>query len=240
MKKTSKKFDPLSLEKKILGNNFIRSLRIFKKFGKSFERGYSFDPMTADESTVHKISIHLSKSGLQEATVIKVINTVSVDLKKIFKSQRYVEKPRYNKNELHQIKTYAQKLKDIFLNKNYEKMFDAEKVLGEKTNDTWLDYLDKILEAVEYENKSLKKKSLVRDIEHAVCAVGKHLEQIDKRLKPTTYYYESQGRLGLGGELIYLCFRFYDKRINRRTIKDALKNYKQITKQVGRIGNYSY
>ena len=55
-----------------------------------------------------------------------------------------------------------------------------------------------------------------------VRIVANFLTKIDRKLKPTTYYNEELDRLGFGAEIIYLYIRCSDKRVKRRTIKDAL------------------
>ena len=72
----------------------------------------------------------------------------------------------------------------------------------------------------------------IKEIEYLACLVGTHLEDINARLKPTSYYNEAKERLGLGGELIFLIFKFYDRRITRSSIRGALKNYKQTSKEI--------
>ena len=55
-----------------------------------------------------------------------------------------------------------------------------------------------------------------------VRIVANFLTKIDRKLKPSTYYNEELDRLGFGAEIIYQYIRCYDKRVKRRTIKDAL------------------
>ena len=78
MKKTSKKFDPLSLEKKILGNNFIRSLRIFKKFGKSFER------KMFNEENIKQFFFCLTEADRKEEAILLLKKVTEGKMKKFW------------------------------------------------------------------------------------------------------------------------------------------------------------
>ena len=68
-------------------------------------------------------------------------------------------------------------------------------------------------------------KAKVLQIDDFVTIIGVKLEDFDPKLKPSTYYDEANNMLNLGGEILFLITNFYDKRITKRTIKSALKDY---------------
>ena len=166
----------------------------------------------------------MSSKGLTDKKIQKIITGLDQDVSYIFEARKFLNKHRYNKDELKEIKHHAKKLKNLFLNKSFDPNFlKVEKSLaGRLTNEKWLNVLDEILTAVEKENRSAKIHSIVHESIMPVRIVANFLTKIDRKLKPTTYYNEELDRLGFGAEIIYLYIRCYDKRVKRRTIKDAL------------------
>mgnify|MGYP006218418637 CR=1 FL=1 len=87
------------------------------------------------------------------------------------------------------------------------------------TQETML-FNDTITKNIQYGNL----KASNNDIEKAanLAGINQFTDSLDNKLKPTTYYNEALDRLGFGAEIIYLYIHYYDKRVKRRTIKDAL------------------
>lgn len=240
MKKTANKLKLFSLEKKILGK-ILKPLSKINRLRKSLERGYEMDDILTDSPTLNKIIYHLTSNGFSKQTATKVIDSLRLDLKDYFAEKPHLRKAKYTREELESIKKHVEKLRDLFISHDDKKLFRTLKTLGAGTNDKWLDYLDEMLTAVRKEKKKInlrRRKSKkgkgmkIKEIEYLACLVGTHLEDINARLKPTSYYNEAKERLGLGGELIFLIFKFYDRRITRSSIRGALKNYKQTSKEI--------
>ena len=190
----------------------------------SKERGYLTISFLNNKKTVKTMKDLMSSKGLTDKKIQKIITGLDQDVSYIFEARKFLNKHRYNKDELKEIKHHAKKLKNLFLNKSFDPNFlKVEKSLaGRLTNEKWLNVLDEILTAVEKENRSAKIHSIVHESIMPVRIVANFLTKIDRKLKPTTYYNEELDRLGFGAEIIYLYIRCYDKRVKRRTIKDAL------------------
>ena len=190
----------------------------------SKERGYINISFLNNQKTVKMMQDLMSSKGLTDKKIQKIITGLDQDVSYIFEARKFLNKHRYNKNELEEIKHHAKKLKALFLNKSFDPNFlKVEKSLaGRLTNEKWLNVLDEILTAVEKENRTAKIHSIVHESIMPVRIVANFLTKIDRKLKPSTYYNEELDRLGFGAEIIYLYISFYDKRVKRRTIKDAL------------------
>ena len=190
----------------------------------SKERGYLTISFLNNQKTVKTMKDLMSSKGLTDKKIQKIITGLEQDVSYIFEARKFLNKHRYNKDELKEIKHHAKKLKNLFLNKSFDPNFlKVEKSLaGRLTNEKWLNVLDEILTAVEKENRSAKIHSIVHESVMPVRIVANFLTKIDRKLKPTTYYNEELDRLGFGAEIIYQYIRCYDKRVKRRTIKDAL------------------
>ena len=190
----------------------------------SKERGYINISFLNNQKIVKMMQDLMSSKGLTDKKIQKIITRLDQDVSYIFEARKFLNKHRYNKNELEEIKHHAKKLKALFLNKSFDPNFlKVEKSLaGRLTNEKWLNVLDEILTAVEKENRTAKIHSIVHESIMPVRIVANFLTKIDRKLKPSTYYNEELDRLGFGAEIIYLYIRFYDKRVKRRTIKDAL------------------
>ena len=190
----------------------------------SKERGYLTISFLNNQKTVKTMKDLMSSKGLTDNKIQKIITGLDQDVSYIFEARKFLNKHRYNKNELEEIKHHAKKLKALFLNKSFDPNFlKVEKSLaGRLTNEKWLNVLDEILTAVEKENRTAKIHSIVHESIMPVRIVANFLTKIDRKLKPSTYYNEELDRLGFGAEIIYLYISFYDKRVKRRTIKDAL------------------
>ena len=190
----------------------------------SKERGYLTISFLNNQKTVKTMKNLMSSKGLTDKKIQKIITGLDQDVSYIFEARKFLNKHRYNKDELKEIKHHAKKLKALFLNKSFDPNFlKVEKSLtGRLTNEKWLNVLDEILTAAEKENRSAKIHSIVHESVMPVRIVANFLTKIDRKLKPTTYYNEELDRLGFGAEIIYLYIRCYDKRVKRRTIKDAL------------------
>ena len=199
-------------------------IRLRMKTLTSKERGYLTISFLNNKKTVKTMKDLMSSKGLTDKKIQKIITGLDQDISYIFEARKFLNKHRYNKNELEEIKHHAKKLKALFLNKSFDPNFlKVEKSLtGRLTNEKWLNVLDEILTAVEKENRSAKIHSIVHESVMPVRIVANFLTKIDRKLKPTTYYKEELDRLGFGAEIIYLYISFYDKRVKRRTIKDAL------------------
>ena len=198
----------------------------------SKERGYINISFLNNQKIVKMMQDLMSSKGLTDKKIQKIITGLDQDVSYIFEARKFLNKHRYNKNELEEIKHHAKKLKALFLNKSFDPNFlKVEKSLaGRLTNEKWLNVLDEILTAVEKENRSAKIHSIVQESVMSVRIIANFLTKIDRKLKPSTYYNEELDRLGFGAEIIYLYIRFYDKRVKRRTIKDALILVKSIKK----------
>ena len=190
----------------------------------SKERGYINISFLNNQKIVKMMQDLMSSKGLTDKKIQKIITGLDQDVSYIFEARKFLNKHRYNKNELEEIKHHAKKLKALFLNKSFDPNFlKVEKSLaGKLTNEKWLNVLDEILTAVEKENRTAKIHSIVHESIMPVRIVANFLTKIDRKLKPSTYYNEELDRLGFGAEIIYLYISFYDKRVKRRTIKDAL------------------
>ena len=190
----------------------------------SKERGYINISFLNNQKIVKMMQDLMSSKGLTDKKIQKIITGLDQDVSYIFEARKFLNKHRYNKNELEEIKHHAKKLKALFLNKSFDPNFlKVEKSLaGRLTNEKWLNVLDEILTAVEKENRTAKIHSIVHESIMPVRIVANFLTKIDRKLKPSTYYNEELDRLGFGAEIIYLYIRCYDKRVKRRTIKDAL------------------
>jgi|AP82_1055514.scaffolds.fasta_scaffold165937_1 trans-aconitate methyltransferase len=190
----------------------------------SKERGYINISFLNNQKIVKMMQDLMSSKGLTDKKIQKIITGLDQDVSYIFEARKFLNKHRYNKNELEEIKHHAKKLKALFLNKSFDPNFlKVEKSLaGRLTNEKWLNVLDEILTAVEKENRTAKIHSIVHESIMPVRIVANFLTKIDRKLKPSTYYNEELDRLGFGAEIIYLYISFYDKRVKRRTIKDAL------------------
>jgi len=190
----------------------------------SKERGYINISFLNNQKIVKMMQDLMSSKGLTDKKIQKIITGLDKDVSYIFEARKFLNKHRYNKNELEEIKHHAKKLKALFLNKSFDPNFlKVEKSLaGRLTNEKWLNVLDEILTAVEKENRTAKIHSIVHESIMPVRIVANFLTKIDRKLKPSTYYNEELDRLGFGAEIIYLYISFYDKRVKRRTIKDAL------------------
>ena len=190
----------------------------------SKERGYINISFLNNQKIVKMMQDLMSSKGLTDKKIQKIITGLDQDVSYIFEARKFLNKHRYNKNELEEIKHHAKKLKALFLNKSFDRNFlKVEKSLaGRLTNEKWLNVLDEILTAVEKENRTAKIHSIVHESIMPVRIVANFLTKIDRKLKPSTYYNEELDRLGFGAEIIYLYISFYDKRVKRRTIKDAL------------------
>ena len=190
----------------------------------SKERGYINISFLNNQKIVKMMQDLMSSKGLTDKKIQKIITGLDQDVSYIFEARKFLNKHRYNKNELEEIKHHAKKLKALFLNKSFDPNFlKVEKSLaGRLTNEKWLNVLDEILTAVEKENRTAKIHSIVHESIMPVRIVANFLTKIDHKLKPTTYYNEPLDRLGFGAEIIYLYIHCYDKRVKRRTIKDAL------------------
>ena len=190
----------------------------------SKERGYINISFLNNQKIVKMMQDLMSSKGLTDKKIQKIITGLDQDVSYIFEARKFLNKHRYNKNELEEIKHHAKKLKALFLNKSFDPNFlKVEKSLaGRLTNEKWLNVLDEILTAVEKENRSAKIHSIVQESVMSVRIIANFLTKIDRKLKPSTYYNEELDRLGFGAEIIYLYISFYDKRVKRRTIKDAL------------------
>jgi len=190
----------------------------------SKERGYLTISFLNNKKTVKMMKDLMSSKGLTDKKIQKIIIGLDQDVSYIFEARKFLNKHRYNKDELKEIKHHTKKLKALFLNKSFEPNFlEVEKALVDRlTNDKWLNVLDEILSAVEKENRPAKIHRLVQESVVPVKIVADYLGAVDKKLKPTTYYNEALDRLGFGAEIIYLYIHCYDKRVKRRTIKDAL------------------
>ena len=190
----------------------------------SKERGYLTISFLNNQKTVKTMKDLMLSKGLTDKKIQKIIAGLDQDVSYIFEARKFLNKNRYNKDELKEIKHHIKKLKALFLNKSFEPNFlEVEKALVDRlTNDKWLNVLDEILSAVEKENRSAKIHSVVSESVMPVRIVANFLTKIDRKLKPSTYYNEELDRLGFGAEIIYQYIRCYDKRVKRRTIKDAL------------------
>ena len=60
----------------------------------------------------------MSSKGLTDKKIQKIITGLDQDVSYIFEARKFLNKHRYNKNELEEIKHHAKKLKALFLNKS--------------------------------------------------------------------------------------------------------------------------
>lgn len=212
--------------------NEKKLIDLIKKSNRDLERGKSLDPFYRDQKTLTKLLKLFKEYQIEEEKIFKIINILWQEIKLTFK--RKDDTISFSKKEEASMKKHLVALKKILtqdrINKidrgQYLQLFKPEKTLG-KNNDKWLDTIDAMLEHIGKTHKNLDPKNKVAPISYFVTSIGMKFEKLDPKLKPSTYFNEAKQKLSLGAEIIYIVANFYDKRITKRTIKSAFKNYKR-------------
>ena len=221
----------------------VKAINLLKGIKRKLERGKDYDDFILDTNIQKKFSEVFKDTSFSIKQVIAIINIFQKEVKRLWRARKDLEKVSFSKRELSSMQVHLENFKKVITENRltrleegkYLDVFKSEKVLGNRSNDKWLDYVDEILEAISTENKDTYKTNKIKEIEYFACKVGVRLEKFDKRLKPSTYFNESTNKLGLGGELIYIVANYYDKRITKRTLKEVFKNFNHIKKRIRRI-----
>ena len=212
--------------------NEKKLLSIIKQSNRDLERGKFLDPFHTNETTLKKLIKVFTQYKIEQKQAIKIINILRKEIILTFK--RRDETISFSKKEEASMKRHLLALKKTLTQDRIKKidrgqylqLFKPEKTLG-KNNDKWLDTIDAMLEVIDQSHKILDPKTKVSQIVYFVTSVGMKFEKLDPQFKPSTYFNEAKQRLGLGAEIIYIVANFYDKRITKRSIKSAFKNYKK-------------
>ena len=221
----------------------VKTIDLLKGIKRKLEQGKDYDDFILDTNIQKKFSEVFKGTSFSIKQVIAIINIFQKEVKRLWRARKDLEKVSFSKRELSSMQVHLENFKKVITENRlarheegkYLDVFKSEKVLGNRSNDKWLDYVDEILEAISTENKSTYKTNKIKEIEYFACKVGVRLEKFDKRLKPSTYFNESTNKLGLGGEFIYIVANYYDKRITKRTLKEVFKNFNRIKKRIRRI-----
>ena len=212
--------------------NEKKLIDLIKKSNRDLERGKFLDPFFQDQKTQIKLIKLFKEYQIEETKIIKIIKILWAEIK--FNFKRGEKTISFSKKEEASMKKHLVALKKMLtqdqINKidrgQYLQLFKPEKTLG-KNNDKWLDTIDAMLEEIGSTYKNLDPKNKVAPIGYFVTSIGMKFEKLDPKFKPSTYFNEAKQKLSLGAEIIYIVANFYDKRITKRTIKSAFKNYKK-------------
>ena len=89
----------------------------------SKDRGYLTISLLNNKITVQTMKDLMSSKGLTNKKINKIIIGLDQDVSYIFEARKFLNKHRYNKDELKEIKHHTKKLKALFLNKSFEPNF---------------------------------------------------------------------------------------------------------------------
>jgi len=221
-------------EKKIM-----RNIKLEKT---NMERGKFLEPFFTNEDLKIKFNSLFAKHNIPQNVVGKILEALWEEIKLIFNSRN--EKISFSQKEKDSLKRHLLGIKKILTQDmvskktvgEYLQLFKPVKTLG-NNNDTWLDTIDKMIFHLKDKDIKTDTKAKVLQIDDFVTIIGVKLEDFDPKLKPSTYYDEANNMLNLGGEILFLITNFYDKRITKRTIKSALKDYTKKAELIRQIAS---
>jgi len=236
-------------------NDFFKKerigLNIIKEINKKDKRLRVYDLFYQDKKTTDKIDRLLSSNNYSVKKASQVGKILLRVVKKFIDIKSFLPTTRYSIKNLNEIRKYLLKIKKILIGidpdeifqedyfdermfKYKVKLFEPYKSIGGQY-DVWLDFIEQMIKSIDSENRKKYIPSKISEVEYFVCLAAFKLEHLDKSLKPSQYYNDYTNNLNLVGELIFIVANFYDKRITKRTIKDALKKYPKFKKEIGQM-----
>ena len=217
----------------------MRNIKLEKT---NMERGKFLEPFFTNEDLKIKFNSLFAKHNIPQNVVGKILEALWEEIKLIFNSRN--EKISFSQKEKDSLKRHLLGIKKILTQDvvskktvgEYLQLFKPVKTIG-NNNDKWLDTIDKMIFHLKDEDIKTDTKAKVLQIDDFVTIIGVKLEDFDPKLKPSTYYDEANNMLNLGGEILFLITNFYDKRITKRTIKSALKDYTKKAELIRQIAS---